>query len=51
MPGLVHGGGGAVPGGTELIVVDNGRLAELVAGRWPTALVLSAGRNLGFAGG
>lgn len=39
----------AVPGGTELIVVDNGRLTELVARRWPTALVLSAGRNLGFA--
>lgn len=41
---------GAVAGDAELIVVDNGRLTELVAGRWPDAQVLSPGRNLGFAG-
>jgi GT2 family glycosyltransferase len=40
----------ALPAKAELIVVDNGRLTERVVGRWPTALVLSPGRNLGFAG-
>jgi GT2 family glycosyltransferase len=38
-------------GDTELIVVDNGDLAELVRGHSPQARVLQPGINLGFAGG
>jgi len=40
----------AVPGDTEIIVVDNGDLAPLVRERWPSVRLLEPGRNLGFAG-
>jgi GT2 family glycosyltransferase len=40
-----------VPGGAELIVVDNGELAGFVRERAPRATVIEPGRNLGFAGG
>jgi GT2 family glycosyltransferase len=39
-----------VPGGAELIVVDNGDLAGFIRERAPQALVIEPGRNLGFAG-
>lgn len=40
-----------VPGGAELIVVDNGSLAERVRQSHPQARLIEPGRNLGFAGG
>jgi GT2 family glycosyltransferase len=40
-----------VPGGAELIVVDNGALADHVRAVAPAALVIEPGENLGFAGG
>ncbi len=40
-----------VPGGAELIVVDNGELADHVRTVAPAALVIEPGENLGFAGG
>jgi GT2 family glycosyltransferase len=40
-----------VPGGAELIVVDNGGLADLVRERCPEARVIVSGANVGFAGG
>ena len=41
----------AVPGGAELIVVDNGGLAPFVRERWPEIMLIEPGSNLGFAGG
>jgi GT2 family glycosyltransferase len=43
--------GAEVPGGIELIVVDNGGLADFVSEQCPQARVIEPGRNLGFAGG
>jgi GT2 family glycosyltransferase len=43
--------GGEVPGEVELIVVDNGGLAEFVREHCPQARVIEPGGNLGFAGG
>jgi GT2 family glycosyltransferase len=40
-----------VPGGAELIVVDNGELAGFIRERAPHARVIEPGHNLGFAGG
>jgi GT2 family glycosyltransferase len=40
-----------VPGGAELIVVDNGGLAPFVRERWPALALIEPGSNLGFAGG
>jgi GT2 family glycosyltransferase len=39
-----------VPGGAELIVVDNGGLADLVRAHAPEARLIEPGTNLGFAG-
>jgi GT2 family glycosyltransferase len=39
----------AIPGGTELIVVDNGDLAGYVREQAPSARLLEPGQNLGFA--
>jgi GT2 family glycosyltransferase len=41
----------AIPGGAELIVVDNGGLADYVREVSPQALLIEPGENLGFAGG
>jgi GT2 family glycosyltransferase len=41
----------AVPGGGELIVVDNGGLAPFIRERWPDARLIESGSNVGFAGG
>jgi GT2 family glycosyltransferase len=38
-----------VPGGAELIVIDNGGLAGLVRERFPAAIVLESPINVGFA--
>jgi GT2 family glycosyltransferase len=43
--------GQRVPGGTELIVVDNGGLADFVRARAPRARVIEPGENIGFAAG
>jgi GT2 family glycosyltransferase len=43
--------GGEVPGEVELIVVDNGGLAEFVRENCPQARIIEPGGNLGFAGG
>ena len=43
--------GEQVEGGIELIVVDNGGLADFVRECCPPARVVEPGRNLGFAGG
>ncbi|MGN6372010.1 MAG: glycosyltransferase family 2 protein [Solirubrobacteraceae bacterium] len=40
-----------IPGGAELIVVDNGGLADFVRDRAPSAQLIEPKRNLGFAGG
>jgi GT2 family glycosyltransferase len=40
-----------VPGGAELIVVDNGSLAGFIRAERPEARLIEPGRNLGFAGG
>jgi GT2 family glycosyltransferase len=40
----------AVPGGAELIVVDNGGLAPFIRDRWPRVRLIEPGRNVGFAG-
>jgi GT2 family glycosyltransferase len=40
-----------VPGGAELIVVDNGGVADLVREHCPSARVIVSGGNVGFAGG
>lgn len=40
-----------VPGGVELIVVDNGGLAPFIRACAPEAEVIEPGGNLGFAGG
>jgi GT2 family glycosyltransferase len=40
-----------VPGGTELIVVDNGGLAPFIREGWPSVRVIEPGENVGFAGG
>jgi GT2 family glycosyltransferase len=40
-----------VPGGAELIVVDNGGLAPFIRERWPSARLIEPGGNVGFAGG
>ncbi len=40
-----------VPGGAELIVVDNGGLASFVREVAPAARLIEPGENLGFAGG
>jgi GT2 family glycosyltransferase len=40
-----------VPGGAELIVVDNGGLAPFIRGRWPDVQLIESGGNVGFAGG
>jgi GT2 family glycosyltransferase len=47
----VRSAAAAVPGGVELIVVDNGTLAALVRERAPEAQLIEPGENLGFAGG
>jgi len=47
----VHSAAAAVPGGAELIVVDNGDLAALVRELAPEAQLIEPGENLGFAGG
>jgi GT2 family glycosyltransferase len=39
-----------VPGGAELIVVDNGGLAELIRATAPHARLIEPGANIGFAG-
>jgi GT2 family glycosyltransferase len=41
----------AVPGGGELIVVDNGGLAPFIREHWPTVRLIESGSNTGFAGG
>ncbi|MFI4992225.1 MAG: glycosyltransferase family 2 protein [Solirubrobacterales bacterium] len=41
----------AVPGGVELIVVDNGGLAPLIREHWPDVRLIESGSNVGFAGG
>jgi GT2 family glycosyltransferase len=41
----------AVPGGAELIVVDNGGLAPFIRERWPDVRLIESGSNVGFAGG
>ncbi len=41
----------AVPGGAELIVVDNGGLAPFIRERWPDVRLIEPGGNVGFAGG
>jgi GT2 family glycosyltransferase len=41
----------AVPGGAELIVVDNGGLAPFIRERWPSMRLIEPGGNVGFAGG
>ena len=43
--------GGRVASDAELIVVDNGRMAEHLRERFPQAHVIEPGRNTGFAGG
>ena len=40
-----------VPGGTELIVVDNGGLAPFIREGWPSVRLIEPGENVGFAGG
>ncbi|MGH2833575.1 MAG: glycosyltransferase family 2 protein, partial [Solirubrobacteraceae bacterium] len=40
-----------VPDGAELIVVDNGSLAELIREKHPGARLIEPGHNVGFAGG
>lgn len=40
-----------VPGGCELIAVDNGGLAWFIRERWPDVHVIEPGENVGFAGG
>lgn len=42
---------GELAGETELIVVDNGELADFIRGWRPEAKLIEPGRNLGFAGG
>jgi len=41
----------AVPGGGELIVVDNGGLAPFIREHWPDVRLIEPGGNVGFAGG
>ncbi len=41
----------AVPGGAELIVVDNGGLAPFIRRHWPDVRLIESGSNVGFAGG
>jgi GT2 family glycosyltransferase len=41
----------AVPGGAELIVVDNGGLAPYIREHWPEVRLIESGGNAGFAGG
>ena len=40
-----------MPGGGELIVVDNGGLAPFIRERWPDVRLIESGSNVGFAGG
>lgn len=42
---------GQVPGGAELIVVDNGGLADFIRAQQLDLLLLEPGKNTGFAGG
>jgi GT2 family glycosyltransferase len=41
----------AVPGGAELILVDNGGLAPFIRERWPSVRLIEPGDNVGFAEG